>query len=104
MRRAGAEFHSVPAIGGGAQSDLLLQTIADVAGFTVTRGGGEATGAALGAALLAAPAELREANRHGAAEQAFKPSPSDALADRLATYRRLTAERLSPRSTPRSSE
>ena len=102
LRRAGAAFDRVPAIGGGAQSDLLLQTIADVTGFTVTRGTGEATGAALGAALLAAPAELRETRRGaGADARAFSPRPHDALAERLEKYRSLTAERLSPRPTPR---
>jgi len=100
LRRAGAEFGDVPAIGGGAQSDLLLQTIADIAGFSVTRGAGEATGAALGAALLAAPEDLRLARRNAGADRVFPPHPSGAMAERLEKYRKLTAERLSARPTP----
>ncbi|MDG1369002.1 MAG: xylulokinase [Paracoccaceae bacterium] len=96
LTRAGAKFDRVPAIGGGARSDLLLQTIADVTGFTVTRGSGEATGAALGAALLAAPEDLREARRNTAdgASQDFAPAPSEIQAQRLTTYRELTAQAL----------
>lgn len=102
LTRAGAIFDRVPAIGGGAQSDLLLQTISDATGFTVTRGEGEATGAAFGAALLAAPPEMRRARRGaGAAIREFTPRPSDALAERLNVYRRLTAERLSQWPTRR---
>lgn len=103
LTRAGAVFDCVPAIGGGARSDLLLQTIADVTGFTVTRGTGEATGAALGAALLAAPAVVREA-RNSAADgstQEFAPVPSVIQAQRLATYRELTAQMLTGQTLAR---
>lgn len=102
LTRAGAVFGRVPAIGGGARSDLLLQTIADVTGFTVTRGAGEATGAALGAALLAAPAAMREARRNNteASVQDFAPAPSEAQAQRLATYRELTSQMLSAPAIP----
>ena len=103
LARAGAGFDRVPAIGGGAQSDLLLQTIADVTGFAVTRGRGETTGAALGAALLAAPGELRAHRRAtaGVAGVEFLPQPSDALAERLQVYRSLTAQMLAKGAIPR---
>lgn len=96
LRRAGAVFDRVPAIGGGARSDLLLQTIADVTGFTVTRGTGEATGAALGAALLAAPEAVRKARRNAVSgsAQEFGPAPSQSQARRLAAYRTLTSQAL----------
>lgn len=96
LTRAGATFDRVPAIGGGARSDLLLQTIADVTGFTVTRGAGEATGAAMGAALLAARDAVRRARRREAmgSTQAFAPAPTDVQAERLARYRALTSQAL----------
>lgn len=102
LTRAGATFDRVPAIGGGARSDLLLQTIADVTGFTVKRGSGEATGAALGAALLAAPAPVREARASATdgSAQEFAPAPSATLAERLATYRSFTSQMLSNTSIP----
>ncbi len=103
LGRAGSAFDHVPAIGGGAQSDLLLQTIADIAGFTVTRGAGEATGAALGAALLAAPAEMRAQRREaaGGSVSRFAPRPSEALTEKLTIYRVLTAQMLTKAPIPR---
>ncbi len=103
LSRAGATFDHVPAIGGGARSDLLLQSVADVTGFTVTRGAGEATGAAIGAALLAAPdtAQAGRRNARDAAQQAFAPAPTDAQAQRLATYRTLTSQALTKAPIPR---
>lgn len=103
LRGAGATFTRVPAIGGGARSDLLLQTIADITGFTVTRGAGEATGAAMGAALLAAPEAVRRVRGKAAkgSAQAFAPAPSEAQAARLATYRALTSQMLRNTSIPR---
>lgn len=103
LTRAGATFDRVPAIGGGARSDLLLQTIANVTGFTVTRGAGEATGAAMGAALLAAPDAVRLARSEAAigSVQEFIPALSETQAERLATYRALTAQALTKAPIPR---
>lgn len=100
LARAGAVFDRVPAIGGGAQSDLLLQTIADVTGFAITRGAGEATGAALGAALLAAPATARAARKAtgGDTDREFTPQPTEAQEKRLAIYRALTSAMLTKNS------
>ena len=56
LRGAGTEISFPLAIGGGAQSDLLLQTIADVLEIPIRRAASAATGPALGAARLAAVA------------------------------------------------
>lgn len=53
LREAGVVFADPLVVGGGARSDLLLQTLADVLGTPVHRGAGAETGPALGAARLA---------------------------------------------------
>ncbi|WP_375796942.1 FGGY-family carbohydrate kinase [Alloyangia mangrovi] len=44
----------MPALGGGAQSDLLLQSVADASGLSLFRPEGATSGPSLGAAKLAA--------------------------------------------------
>ena len=53
MARADTTLESLGAIGGGARSDLFLQTVADALEMPLHRYGGAETGAALGAARLA---------------------------------------------------
>ena len=53
MESAGTRLERVGAIGGGARSDLFLQTVADALGVTIERYAGAEAGAALGAARLA---------------------------------------------------
>ncbi len=72
LRAAGADLIEVSAIGGGAQSDLLLQTIANVAGLCIIRTKQTQTGAA------AAPI---------IADRSFEPVRDNDLADRLARFR-----------------
>ena len=93
LAAAGTVLAEPLAIGGGAQSDLLLQTIADAIGVPIRRASGAATGPALGAARLAAVASggatLADLARRPDTERCFDPAPSDAHISGLAGYRRL---------------
>jgi xylulokinase len=84
---------TVPAIGGGTRSDLLLQTIADAAGLTLARIEGAETGPALGAAMLAALAtgemNMTDLSRPPALSAPVRPARTQAMADRLARWRAL---------------
>ncbi|MHA6326876.1 xylulokinase [Roseivivax sp. CAU 1753] len=82
-------------LGGGARSDLLLQTIADATGLTLERGEKAEIGPAFGAAILAASAcgagEIDTLVRRPAVTARFAPSDAGAarLVPRLAAYRAL---------------
>jgi len=83
----------IPAIGGGARADSVLQTLADALDHPVARTGAGAGGAALGAALLAEaglglrdPAALAFAPR---LTRTFTPRPDPALRARHERYRTL---------------
>ncbi|MEM7188488.1 MAG: xylulokinase [Pseudomonadota bacterium] len=93
LRAAGTEIADPLAIGGGAQSDLLLQTIADVIRISVRRAKGSVTGPALGAARLAAvasgAADLADISRRPESETWFEPSPSADYEAALKGYRGL---------------
>ena len=95
LAAAGTVIEQPAAIGGGARSDFVLQTMADALGFAVTRYTDAETGPALGAARLAAVA----CGAQSLSQIALKPEtdrifePNDAIAsnhsDRLARYRGL---------------
>lgn len=90
----GETFEDVLCLGGGAQSDVLLQMIADVAGLRLGRTEGAHLGPALGAARLAALG-TGAMTHEGIATQPqvqrwFEPRGRSALMDaRLARYRGL---------------
>ncbi|MEM9061893.1 MAG: xylulokinase [Pseudomonadota bacterium] len=95
LRAAGTSVTDVLAIGGGAKSDLLLQTIADATGAVIERAQDAATGPAVGAARLAAvstgtvsPADLAE---RPPVERRFEPISADCHAEGLARFRALYA-------------
>ena len=102
MRDAADSFGSdamggqiIPVIGGGSQSDLVLQTLANMLEQPVARSASGQGGAALGAALLAEvgvglkdPVSLSFAPE---LTQAFTPKPEGPLAERLARFRSLYA-------------
>ncbi|SIS59705.1 xylulokinase [Roseivivax lentus] len=82
-------------LGGGARSDLLLQTIADATGLTLERGEKAEIGPAYGAALLGASAvgagAIETLVRRPDVTARFAPSEAGAarLAPRLEAYRAL---------------
>lgn len=82
---AGTDIRQALATGGGAQSDLLLQLIADVTGIRIARAAGAQAGPASGAARLAAnaPPARPLTDRH------FDPEPAPRLRARLGEYRHL---------------
>lgn len=84
----GARIDAPLAIGGGARSDLILQTIADVARLPIRRSPLVAAGPAYGAARLALGPGA-DLTRAAAGGDLFEPAPSDALDERLARYRAL---------------
>ncbi len=85
---AGLPCHSVRAIGGGARSDLWLQTIADITGRRVERVSAPQHAGAVGCALAAAVAigvlpTLAAIKQRVVVEQTFVPNPEHgALYDR----------------------
>ncbi len=93
LRAADSPVQDILAIGGGAQSDLLLQTIADVLGTPIARSSDPTTGPALGAAKLAAvaagQANLGDLAGRPATDRLFEPVPAGALNDGLTGYRAL---------------
>lgn len=97
---------TVPVMGGGARSDLLLQTIADTTGITLARLQGAETGPAKGAAMLAALATgaLHQTDLSAPPQlgPAFTPQDDSALRDRYAKWQALYTA-LAPLSAPSSS-
>ena len=87
LRTAGTEITDPLAIGGGTQSDLLLQTIADLLGVAIHRTTDAATGPAFGAARLAAAAcgkaTLRDLAAQPTIERSFEPMDTPQLTDSL---------------------
>jgi xylulokinase len=77
LRTAGTGFVDPLVVGGGARSDLMLQTLADVLETPVHRGAGAETGPALGAARLAivasGAARLGEVATPPAIARSFEP-------------------------------
>ena len=93
LSAAGTHLGEVLAIGGGARSDLLLQSIADVLGVAVSRVSDPTTGPALGAAKLAAVASggarLSDLATPPPIERLFRPTDPEAHTAGLAGYRAL---------------
>ncbi|MFD1341966.1 xylulokinase [Litorisediminicola beolgyonensis] len=95
------------ALGGGARSDLVLQTIADATGLTLARGDGAEIGPAFGAAKLAAAAtgalSLPDLAEQPEITARFTPNPATAArhADRLAASRALYEALKQVRDLPR---
>ena len=91
LRIAGTDVIDPLAIGGGAQSELLLQTLADLLGVSLHRASDAATGPALGAARLAAvatgAATLTDLATQPPIQRSFDPTPSGVLTQRLHDYR-----------------
>ncbi len=90
------QIHDVPhllAIGGGARSNLLLQTISNATGKTLLKARDAEGGPALGAALLGAAGtgriSLSELAQPPEIERRFAPRPERQLEDRLARFRAL---------------
>lgn len=79
LSEAGTSIAAVAAVGGGARSDLWLQTIADVLNIPVSRGRDAEKGPAFGAARLAQIAagdgEVEEVCRMPQIERTFEPRP-----------------------------
>lgn len=93
LRAAGTTIGDPLVIGGGARSDLLLQTIADVLQVAFHRADGAMTGPAFGAARLAAiacgSATLTDLAVRPRVERVFEPASGDRHAHNLAGYRAL---------------
>ncbi len=95
LAKAGTRIESPAVIGGGARSDLLLQTIADAMGTTLRRYADAETGPAYGAARLSMVAAGDRTVADVAAaphtDRTFTPDASTAQrhATRLADFRRL---------------
>ncbi|MDJ0820578.1 MAG: xylulokinase [Paracoccaceae bacterium] len=81
------------AIGGGARSDLVLQSIADATGQVLVRAEGAEAGPACGAALLAQHAveggRIEDVFKRPSTGQVFEPTDQPALMQRLHRYRAL---------------
>ncbi|SDH14701.1 xylulokinase [Alloyangia pacifica] len=84
---------ALPALGGGAQSDLLLQSVADASGLTLFRPEGATSGPSLGAAKLAALAtgalSRGDLAQRPDAREVFSPRAQASLQDRLERWRAL---------------
>lgn len=95
MVQAGAKIDNPAAIGGGSQSDFVLQNMADAMGISITRYADAETGPALGAARLAAIAagatNLNEVSQVPETDRVFTPNPLKAEyhKTRLQSYRDL---------------
>ena len=94
----------LPALGGGAQSDLLLQSVADASGLSLFRPESATSGPSLGAAKLAALAtgalSRSDLARRPEAREIIGPRPTAALQDRLEAWRALYRV-LKPLAVPR---
>jgi len=80
---------SVEVVGGGARSDLLMQTLSDVLGLRLARGTEASVGPALGAARLAARAMGQEPARQPRQSTVFTPQDAAHHAPRLEAFRAL---------------
>ncbi|MGB1033758.1 MAG: xylulokinase [Primorskyibacter sp.] len=93
----------LPALGGGAQSDMVLQGIADALGRSVARPAQAAFGPAMGAALLAAVGAgdlaRTDLSVRPKADWVFHPDPRPDHAARLGQWRALY-QALKPLSRP----
>ena len=95
LRASGLDVGSPLAIGGGARSDLLLQTLADVLGLEIRRGDDAGAGPALGAARLARVAagegSVDEVAAAPIVSRRFEPrqQEADRHAPRLSAFRAL---------------
>ncbi|MEM7685191.1 MAG: xylulokinase [Pseudomonadota bacterium] len=93
LRDSGTRISEVLAIGGGARSDLLLQTIADATGTTINRSADAVSGPAVGAAKLAAVASgscaISDLASRPRVDRRFEPAPSDLHDEGLARFRTL---------------
>ena len=93
LRAAGTAIRAPLAIGAGARSDLLLQTIADVLQVAVHRAAGAATGPAFGAARLAAVASggaaIADLGARPGIERVFEPGSGDGHRRNQSGYRAL---------------
>ncbi|MDU8912372.1 xylulokinase [Aestuariicoccus sp. MJ-SS9] len=101
------DYGTVLAIGGGAQSDLVLQTVADATGQRIGRADGALAGPAMGTAMLAAVGQgamtRADLARRPAAQAVFEPNDTPVLQERLARYRTLYAA-LKPLASGRTAE
>lgn len=97
LSSAGSTIENPAAIGGGAQSDFVLQNMSDAMGISITRYADAETGPALGAARLAAIAcgamDLASAAQVPDTDKVFVPNPAkvDFHKERLEQYRGLYA-------------
>ena len=93
LRAAGTHPNDLLAIGGGAQSDLLLQTIANVLNVEINRSDDATSGPAFGAARLAAfacgNATRSDLSVRPPIERKFAPQSSVELHEGLHSYRSL---------------
>lgn len=95
LAKSGTTLSTPSAIGGGARSGLVLQTMSDALGFPIERRSGAETGPSLGAALLGGVASggLNTADlaRKPPVETVFQPDPDrrDYHQERLEKYRLL---------------
>lgn len=80
IKTAGTSYHELGAIGGGSQSNFVLQTLADALGHSVIRYKDASTGPALGAARLAMIASgaksISQAATKPAIDRDFQPDPA----------------------------
>ncbi|WP_066107559.1 xylulokinase [Salipiger sp. CCB-MM3] len=94
----------LPALGGGAQSDALLQAVSDASGLQLFRPDGATFGPSLGAAKLAALAvgalSRSDLARRPEALRIFAPAASEPMLERLQNWRALYAA-LKPLAAPR---
>ncbi|MCC0021913.1 MAG: xylulokinase [Nitratireductor sp.] len=95
IEAAGREITSPAAIGGGARSDFVLQTMSDALGIPISRYKGAETGPALGAARLgmiaSGAATVAEAAVKPDVDRIFEPdlARADYHAERLDSWRKL---------------
>ena len=95
IEAAGRDITSPAAIGGGARSDFVLQTMSDALGIPISRYKGAETGPALGAARLgmiaSGAATVAEAAVKPDVDRIFEPdlARADYHAERLDSWRKL---------------
>ena len=95
LNKAGTHLQTVATIGGGTQSDFVLQTMADAMSINIHRYEGSTTGPALGAARLAMVAsglhDLKEVAKKPQIDQKFEPRKERETyhVDKLSRWREL---------------
>ena len=89
------DVHELLAVGGGTQSDLLLQFVSNAIGKRVVKASGAEGGPALGAALLAGAGtgavNISELSVQPEKTAEFDPAPNAVMEDRLKKFRALYA-------------